>query len=232
MKIKTKLITNMVISAVAVWSIVITSIFGMSFIKGKLSYLTQKSTPYQMRTVEFQKELQGSITDLVKVNAARDMTEYPIFRGEAEKSLASVKTSQQALEEMANSKLETHDELAKISQELFDVVANKLKSEASANEASKKVSQRLKESSLRLKELDKRIRILQAGRTTSFASALHDTGQFSGRLRSVEELRNLTKDLQMIMLEIQGAQKSTTVLIAKGKLNSVNSRIAKNAYLN
>lgn len=230
MKIKTKLIINMVIGAVAVWSIVFTSIFGMSFIKGKLSYLTQKSTPYQMRTVEFQKELQGAITDLVKVNAARNMKEYQTFRTEAEKSLASVKTSQQALEEMSNSKLETHDELAKISQELFDVAASKLKSEAAANEASTKVSQRLKESSQRLKELDKRIRILQTGRTNSFSTAMKDTNQFSGRLRSVEELRNLVKDLQMIMLEMQGAQKSTAVLIAKGRLNSVNNRIAKNQY--
>ena len=231
MKIKTKLILNMVIGAVAVWSIVITSIFGMTFIKGKLSYLTQKSTPYQIRTVEFQKELQGAITDLIKVNAARDMKEYQTFRGEAEKSLAGVKISQQALEEMANTKLETYGELSTISQELFEVAANKLKSEAAANEANKKVAQRLKESSARLKELDKRIRILQTGRTNSFAAALKDTGQHSGRLRSVEELRNLIKDLQMIMLEMQGAQKSTTVLIAKGKLNAVGSKISKNTYL-
>ena len=105
MKIKTKLILNMVIGAVAIWSIVITSIFSMTFIKGKLSYLTQKSTPYQMRTVEFQKELQSAITDLVKVNAARDLKEFQTFKSEAEKSLASFKTSQQALEEMSNSKL-------------------------------------------------------------------------------------------------------------------------------
>ena len=64
MKIKTKLIFNMIIGAVAIWSIVITSVFGLTFIKNKLSYLTQKSTPYQIRTVEFQKEMQGAITDL------------------------------------------------------------------------------------------------------------------------------------------------------------------------
>lgn len=231
MKIKTKLILNMVIGAVAVWSIVITSIFGMTFIKGKLSYLTQKSTPYQVRTIEFQKELQGAITDLVKVNAARDMKEYQTFRGEAEKSLLSVKTAQQALEEMAHAKFETHDELSKIGQELFEVASNKLQSEAAANEANRKVSQRLKETSHKLKELEKRIRILQTGRSNSFAAALKDTGQHSGRLRSVEELRNLIKDLQMIMLEMQGAQKSTTVLIAKGKMNAVNGKISKNAYL-
>lgn len=230
MKIKTKLILNMAIGGVAVWSIVFTSIFGMTFIKSKLSYLTQKSTPYQMRTIEFQKELQGAITDLVKVNAARDAKEYQTFRTEAEKSLYKVKTSQQSLEEMANTRFETYEELTNIAQELFDVAGNKLKSESAANEASKKVSQRLKESSTRLKELDKRIRILQTGRSNSFATALHDTGQYSGKLRSVEELRNLIKDLQMVLLEMQGAQKSTTVLIAKGKLNAVNGRIAKNQY--
>ncbi len=230
MKIKTKLIINMVIGAVAIWSIVITSIFGMTFIKNKLSYLTQKSTPYQMRTVELQKELQGAITDLVKVNAARNLNEYQTFRSEAEKTLASVKTSQIALEDMSNSKLEIHDELSRISQELFDVEVSKLKSEAAANDASKKISQKLKESSARLKELDKRIRVLQTGRSNSFAFSLRETNQYSGTLRSVEELRNLIKDLQMIMLEMQNAQKSTTVLIAKGRLNSVNSRISKNKY--
>lgn len=230
MKIKTKLILNMVIGALAVWSIVITSIFGMTFIKGKLAYLTQKSTPYQMRTIEFQKELQGTITDLVKVNAARDMKEYQTYRGEAEKSLNSVKASQQSLEEMANSKFETYDELTTISQELFAVAANRLKSEALANDANQKISSRLKDASLRLKELDKRIRILQTGRTNSFAAALRDTGQFSGKVRSVEELRNLIKDLQMILLDMKAAQKSTGVLIAKGKLNAVNSKISNNSY--
>jgi len=232
MKIKTKLILNMVIGAVAVWSIVITSIFGMTFIKGKLSYLTQKSTPYQMRTVEFQKELQGAITDLVKVNAARDTKEYQTFRTEAEKSLAAVKTSQQALEEMSNSKLGTDEELAGIATELFNAANARIASEKAAAEAAGKVSQQMKESSARLKELDKRIRILQTGRNNTFAAALKDTGSFSAKLRSVEELRNLIKDLQLIFVTVQNAQKSTAVLIAKGKVNSVLARIDKNDFRN
>ena len=230
MKIKTKLFINILVSAVAVFSIVITSISSMSFIKGKLSYLTQKSTPYQMRTVEFQKELQGAITDLVKVSAARDLKEYQTFRSEAEKSLTGVQASQKALEQMAGSRLETYDELAKVGQELFDVAEQRLKSESAAAEASGKVTQMLKESSTRLKELDRLIRILQTARTNSFSFALRETGQYSGKLRNVEELRNLVKDLQLIMLEIQGAQKSTSVLIAKGKLNAVNSKISHNYH--
>lgn len=230
MKIKTKLILNMVIGAVAVWSIVITSIFGLTFIKGKLSYLTQKSTPYQMRTVEFQKELQGAITDLVKVSASINQKEYQKFKGDAEKSLASVKTAQSSLEEMANTKFETSDELSSVGKELFDVVAAKLSTEVAAFEANQKVSLRLKESSQRLKELDKRIRSLQTGKNSSFAAVLKDTGSFSNRLRSVEELRNLIKDMQIIVLEMRSAQKSTAVLIAKGKMNAVKNKIETNEY--
>src|ERR1044072_1838972 len=100
MKIRTKLTFNILLTVIAVGIVVVTSIFGMRFIKDKLSYLTQKSTPYQMRTVEFQRELQGAITGLVKVNAALNLNEYKAFRSEAEKSLETVKSAQQALEEM------------------------------------------------------------------------------------------------------------------------------------
>jgi len=231
-KIKTKLILNMVIGAVAVWSIVITSVFGLTFIKNKLSYLTQKSTPYQIRTVELQKELQGAITDLVKLNAANTAEEYKLFKGEADKSLATVKTAQQSLEEMSNSKMGTAEELSQIAEELFTAAAARITTDKAAAEANSRVAVRMKESSARLKELDKRIRILQTGRANSFATALKDTGGYTSRLRSVEELRNLIKDLQMIFITVQNAQKSTAVLIAKGKINSALGRIAKNDYHN
>lgn len=232
MKIKTKLILNMVIGAVAIWSIVITSIFSMNFIKGKLSYLTQKSTPYQMRTVEFQKELQSAITDLIKVNSARDLKEFETFKAEAEKSLLSFKASQQSLEEMSDSKLGAEEELSGIASELFLAANARIASEKSAAEAAAKISQQMKESSVRLKELDKRIRLLQTGRNKNFAAALKDTGDYSSKLRNVEELRNLIKDLQLIFVTVQNAQKTTAVLIAKGKVNSVQDRIDKNSFRN
>ncbi len=232
MKIKTKLILNMIIGAVALWSIVITSIFALTFIKSKLSYLTQKSTPYQIRTVELQKELQGTITDLVKVNAARSAEEYKQFREEADKSLATVKNAQQALEEMTSSKMGTSEELSSIAEELFTAASARITTGKAATEANSRIALRMKESSARLKDLDKRIRILQTGRSNSFATAMKDTGGYSSRLRSVEELRNLIKDLQLIFITVQNAQKSTAVLIAKGKVNSVLGRVAKNDYHN
>lgn len=232
MKIKTKLTFNILLVVIAVSIVVATSIFGMKFVKDKLSYLTQKSTPYQMRTVEFQRELQGCITDLVKVNAARSLEEYKTFRAEAEKSLESVKSAQKLLEEMSSGKLEASDELNLIASELFEAANARIATENAASDANAKVSQRMKESSARLKDLDKRIRTLQTNRAGAFASAMKNTDQFTSKQKSVEELRNLVKDLQMIAITIQSAQKSTAILIAKGKVNSVLGRISKNDYHN
>jgi len=231
MKIKTKLILNMVISALAICLIVITSVFGLTFIKNKLSYLTQKSTPYQIRTVEFQKELQGAITDLVKVNAARTTAEYKLFRDEAEKSLVTVKSAQLSLEEITNNRISAADELTQIAEELFKASSARIATGDAAAEANGRIAQRMKESSARLKELDKRIRLLQTGRSNSFSAALKETGNISSRLRSIEELRSLVKDLQLIFVTVQNAQKNSAVLIAKGKTNSAIGRIGRNDYL-
>ncbi|MDD2366947.1 MAG: methyl-accepting chemotaxis protein [Desulfuromonadaceae bacterium] len=232
MKIKTKLILNMIIGAFAVWSIVITSVFALNFIKSKLFYLTQKSTPYQIHTVELQKDLQTAITDLVKVSSARNNQEYQNFKAEADKSLTNVKATQRVLEEMSNSKMEATEELSQIAEELFNAALARITTDKTASDANIKIAGRLKESSGRLKELDKRIRLLQAGRAKSFAAAMKDTSGYSAKQRGVEELRNLIKDLQMIFITVQNAQKSTTVLIAKGKINSVMGRIGKNDYHN
>jgi len=45
-----------------------------------------------MRTVEFQRAIQGATADLVKVSVSKNMDEYKLYRSEAEKSLSEVKT--------------------------------------------------------------------------------------------------------------------------------------------
>lgn len=55
MTIKTKLTLNVVSVLVIVGAVVTTGVVGLTFIKGKLFYLTERSTPFQMRTMEFQR---------------------------------------------------------------------------------------------------------------------------------------------------------------------------------
>lgn len=232
MKIKTKLTLNIVVVLIIVAAVVATSIFGMLFVSGKLSYLTERSTPYQMRTLEFQREIQGATASLAKVNTAGDSKELQEFRGEAEKALAEVKTAQSQLELLSgDTKLTTHDELQKVATELFDTIASKLKSQEAAENSYKALGKQLLDANARLKNLDTKIRKLQSKRTGAFSAALENTGRLSDSLRSVDSARTIIKDLQLAFYEIQNTQKKTTLLIAKGKVNSVASKLNQNFYM-
>ena len=228
MTLKTKLIANMLVTAAIIVGISLASFSSMHFIQGKLAYIAEKSAPFQMGTVAFQRELQSYITDLVKVNAARTMQEYARFREEAEQSLVRVKKDQHALEGMhGDRRLDMSGDLDQISGELFAATEARIQSDSAAGEANIKVSQRMKESSARLKELEAHIRELQVTRAASFAKALATTDLFSARLRSLEELRNQVKDLLAVAAAAHNAQNSTAFLIVKGKANTLLGRIAK-----
>jgi len=230
MTIKTKLIANVLVSAIIVISISLTSYFSMSFLHEKLSYLTNHSTPFQLRTVELQRDLQRSLTSLVKVNAAVTIAEYNESKTEADSSLATVVNSQRVLRAMDRNTTDVTDEIALIAKEIYDAASERIISDNRADSAAKSVIQSMNESAARLSVLDTNISDLQADYAKAFETALGDTVAFSSRTRSIEELRSLVRELQLIAVTIQNSRNSTAVLILKGKLKATVSLIARNVY--
>ncbi len=220
----------MLVTAAIVVALSLASFFSMSFLKEKLAYLTEKSTPFQMRTIELQRELQGAISTLLEINAARNMIEYSQLKAEAEKKLAKVSATQQALEKHHSSSPGLTAELGKLMQELFSAAEARIKSSNVAAAVNAKVAERMLVSSSRLKELDTSIRNLQTARSVAFTQSLESTAKTSARLQSVEVLRDLFKELQHLMQNLQNAQKSASLLLVKGKLNTLVARIAKNEH--
>ena len=230
MTIKSKLIANVLVTTAIIGVISLASFLSMSFLQKKLLYLTERSTPFQVRTIEMQRELYGCITALVKVNAARTLAEYSIFRAEFEQSLTGVDNAQQRLKKMSAGTPGLTGELGTVAQKLFTASEDRINSTIAATAANTKVQQSMKESSDRLNELDSSIRSLQVNYSKAFAAALEHTDILSRRLGSIEELRNLVRELQLLAVTVQNPQNSTAVLIAKGKLKSVAVRIAKNEF--
>jgi len=232
MTIKTKLMLNIVIVLTIVAVVVATSIFGMRFISGKLSYLTQKSTPYQMRTLEFQREIQGATASLAKVSASLTPQELQTFKTEAEKAVNEVKLAQEQLEALnGGAKLGAFEELQGVANELYGIVSNKLQAQSEAENASAFLGKRMAESTARLRTLDSKIRSLQGKRTGAFSEALDESGRITSSLRGVEAARLQLKDLQLGFYEIQNAQKRPTLLIARGKVNAATSKLLQNEHL-
>jgi len=230
MTIKAKLIANGLVTAGIIVFISLSSFSSMRFIQDKLMYLTEKSAPFQIRTVEFQSGLQNSITSLIKVNAARNMTEYEASRAEAETSLKNIREAQESLKKMggSSSRLTVYEELGPIADELFTAAEARINSDNSAREVNTRISQQVKESTARLKELETHIHNLQVTHSAAFAKTLANTAQFSERLRDFEELRNLVKDLLTVSAAAHNANNNTAFLIAKGKATALLGRIARN----
>lgn len=202
MTIKAKLILNACIVLVAVGAVSVSSFVSMTSIKGKLSYLTEKSTPYQVRTVEFQRALQGATADLIKVGAAHNDLEYAAARKEAEKSLEDVQRSLERLEKISGEKLEASAELNGIAQELFSIMAAKLKSEKESGEARAVIVQKAQDANGKIRELENKVRSLQQTSSAAYSSANEDADKLSKKLASIETLKVSLKDLQFIFYDI------------------------------
>ncbi|MEW5744027.1 MAG: methyl-accepting chemotaxis protein [Nitrospirota bacterium] len=232
MTIKTKLTLNVVIVTVIVAAVAVTSFIGMGSVRSKLHYLTERSTPFQMRTVEFQRVIQGATADFTKVGVSRTREEYKTCRAEAEKSLAEVRKTQGALEALAgDARMETADELGRVAQELFTITEGRLKAEEEALAAAATIAQRLKETSQRLRELDSKIKGLQLNRSAAFVTSLEDTKGISSKLRNIETLKVILKDLQLAIFEIQRAADKKALIIARGKANAAASKAFQSDYL-
>lgn len=231
MTIKTKLITNVLVTAAIVVALSLASFFSMSFLQKNLFYLTEKSTPFQIRTIELQRELQATVSALLRVNTARSMAEFSTSKADAEMKLAQVFVTRQALDTAGVHSSDLSAELRSLAQELFSASHARIASSNAAAAAHTRVTGRMEQSSDRLKELDRSIRNLQANRSAAFVEALESTGIISIRLRNVETLRDLFKDLQNLAQSLLNARTGTSqLLVATGKLNTVASRIAKNGY--
>lgn len=232
MTIKTKLTLNVVIVIIIVAAVAITAIVGMAFVKTRLSDLTQRSTPFQMRTVEFQRALQGATADLVKVSASKNRSEFTQAKSEAEKSLNEAQKAEDAIQELSpDTTVKAHDELNAIAAELFRITDGRLKSEEESLACDRTINDRMREAQSRLRDLDLKLKGLQSGTANSYSKSVDATRQVSGKVRTIAQLKITLKDFQLGYQEVLKTQSKKGVLIAQGKCSAALSKASQNEGL-
>ena len=229
MTLKTKLSLNVLIILVSVGAVGTTSFFGLSFVRERLLDLTERSTPYQTRSLELERAIQGATADLVKTATARTREEYTAYRREAEKALEEVKTAQGRVNAMSVQQTsDVGEALFGIASEIYQVTDGRLAAEKAAGEANAAVGERLRQASGRLRQLDERIRLLQKDRASALSTSFDTTKKAILRLRGIESLKDALKDLQLAVTDLRRAQDKKAVLIARGKARSAASKAQQN----
>ena len=225
MTIRTKLVINVVLITTVIAILFTTSFLGMGFVKNKLSYLTEKSTPFQLRTVEFQRAVQSATSDFIKIGVADSLQEFTASKTEAEQTLRAVADAQRSLEEMTGEKSSTVDDLEKIFKELVDVTGNRLAAKQEASNAANLIRQRQQETGIRLRSLDRQVKALQEGRSNSYAASAEDKDKILNRVRSLEMMKTNLKELKLAVYE--ASQKTNKA----GAASSLLNKIAQNSFV-
>ena len=227
MTIKSKLTLNVVTVLGVIVAVVLASVIGMGFVKSKLYDLTEKSTPFQTRSMELQRAIHAATADLVKVGSAVNQAELQSYRQEAETSLDQVQKAQSAVEALSDKKMEAYRELSEEAQQLFTITGQRLKMEAEAVGANNQVREKLKDVSQRLKGLDEKVRSLQSARSEAYGKSLTTTNNISERLRTIQDMMIQLKDLQVWCHELDSVTDKETLevmgLKAKGAGITANS---------
>lgn len=203
MKIKTKLFLNVAMVAGISITISATSYVGMTFIKDKLSFLTEKSTPFQIKTLELQRSSQAAAADLVKVSVAKSKAELAGYKSDFAGSLEAVKKVQDSLEGMSSEKYSVYSDLQESYDSLTDTVSKSISSNEEASQANKVMSQQLAGAINSLKALDSKVKALQSKSTTTYASSVEDRDAMSERTASMAMVKTHLRDVMIVILQSQ-----------------------------
>jgi methyl-accepting chemotaxis protein len=218
--IKSKLYMNMLITVAGIIVIAGFSLAGMRFVQSKLTVLTEKSTPYQLKTIELQRAVQEHTSNLLKLAAATSVQELTTARGELDRTLADVKGLSTELASFKGAMVDggekQHlDELATITNDLVRNVDEKLKARDEAKKADTQMKGKLQQIGQRLEELDSAMKKLQKGSMGQLSTSNESVKQISQRVKNVQAAMNAINDVKISLLEIAAAENKGGVTVAR-----------------
>ena len=233
MTIRTKLNANMILIAIGILVIAGFSLSGMKFVQDKLHVLTEKSTPYQLKTIALQRSLQEHISNLLKATAATTEAEINLLRDESGKSLEEVRKMSSEMSALKggggdSTKLQ---ELEKISTDIISTVTERIKAETAGKIAHDHIDERL----TRLNAgLDK----MAASMKTNQKKLVGDLSSTNDSVKRGNIKNNLTQsvisslnDLKVSILEIAAADQKSQIDASVSRFSSLTQSTSKSLFM-
>lgn len=233
MSIKSKLFLNMALMIIGILVIGGFSLTGMQFVKGKLSVLTEQSTPYQLKLIELQRSLQEHTSNLVKLVNSDTLKDFATTRADSDKTLTETKN---LASELASFKAAegagtaTISELASITTEIARTTEERLKAEEDGRAADAQMKTRLQETSRKLRELEAGMKKTQRGSMEQVSVSNAGVKVINQKVKNVQAASQALNDVKISILEIAAADNKSAVTIARSKY-TVASRLVTQSNL-
>lgn len=209
------------------------SLAGMQFVKGKLSILTEQSTPYQLKLIELQRSLQEHTSSLIKLVNSSSLKDFSANRSESDRTLAGTKS---LVAELASFKAADGagtagiGELDSITAEIARVTEERLKAEEEGRAADAQMKTRLQDTSRKLRELESGMKKTQRGSMNQVSISNDGVKVINQKVRNVQGAAQALNDVKISILEIAAADSKSAVTIARSKF-TVASRLVTQSNL-
>ncbi len=226
MSIKGKLYLIMAVTVVGILAIGGSSLIGMNFVKGKLNVLTERSTPYQLKTIELQRAVQEHTSGLMKLAAAQTTADFATIKTEVEKSQEGVTTISRDLASFTGANSASGvEQLAAITRDMVTVTESRLKAEDAGRKADQLMKQKLQQISQKLRSLDSSMRKSQGASMTQLSVSNSGVKQITNRVKLAQEANAILNELRSSILEVAAATNKTALTIATSKFTAASRKL-------
>jgi methyl-accepting chemotaxis protein len=234
MKIRTKLNLNMLITAIGIIVIAVFSFSGMKYVQGKLHVLTERSTPYQLKTIALQRSLQEHIANLLKVSSAATDADLKTLAPETNKSMEEYNKLARELSDMkglGSSSDGKSAELQKITEEILATTAQRLKAEADRKAADALISDKLKLISSNLAKIGGAIKGNQKKSVGDLSSTNDSAKRSTLKLNLTQQTVTQLNDYRIALMEMLNSDSKSSLDAAGAKLAAAGQAITKGVFL-
>lgn len=233
MTIKKKLVFNALLTLAGIAIIGGVSLLGMKFVQGKLYVLTERSTPFQLKTIEMQRSLQEHTANLLEVAFAATAGDLKSARGNAERTLADLQRAEQELAalkagESGKGEVRHAERLEQLTSEMFSTTQARIAAEEAGRVADLAMKSELQEITRKLSELDNSIQKRQKSSARQLSASSGSASDITQKLMSLTTARDFLKDANFALSELLKASGKKGVIIARGKLDAALNEFSKN----
>ncbi|MBI5140969.1 MAG: methyl-accepting chemotaxis protein [Nitrospirae bacterium] len=229
MTIKKKLILNVIVVLVMIASVTVTGFTGMSFVRNSITVLTQQSTPYQLKTIEYQRALQEHAANLMRVGASNTPSELQIAKSDASKTLFALKTVSDELAELQGGlSSDNTARLRDISVKMYGITEARINANDSARAANEQMNAKLADISRKLDLFNSSMKNLQKTSMSQVAYSNASVKEIGRRVKSLNKLVAALKDLKQSITEMSAANSKSALTVARSHFNSASRWIQQN----